>query len=271
MTTDSEQRRPRRKLSRRAKVILTALGVVGMSAAVIGPVYAVANGEPVVEGQYRFAVRLAMPKITSPTTGATRSSVCSAGLIDRQWIVSAGHCFHDGDRNRVSGPVRYQVIATVGTSNVASGLGVNVDVVEAYQAPNGADLAIGKLARPLRGFPTLKLSTTPPSVDDVVRIVGFGWTASPGTTVGPSDQAYTGQVKVLDVNATEVGVAGSEPAPVTGCQHDSGAPYFAERNGRAYLVSVESDGPTCPHSQRETTARADNLAPWITGKITGNV
>jgi secreted trypsin-like serine protease len=271
MTTDSDQRRPRRRLSKRAKVILTALGVVGMSAAVIGPVYAVANGDPVVEGQYRFAVKLTMPKITSPSTGATRSSACSAGLIDAQWIISAGHCFHDGDRNKINGAPHYQIIATVGTSNVASGLGVNVDVVEVHQAPNGADMAIAKLARPVHRVPTMNVAFSPPPAGKKLRIVGFGWNGSPGTSVAPSNQAYTGEVTTLDVTETEIGVAGKEPAPVTGCLYDSGAPYFWEHNGKAQVVSVESDGPTCPHSQRETTARADNHRAWIKGWINGTI
>jgi hypothetical protein len=33
-------------------------------------------------------------------------------------------------------------------------------------------------------------------------------------------------------------------------------------------VSVESDGPACPHSQDETTSRVDRIADWI-GQTTG--
>jgi hypothetical protein len=35
-------------------------------------------------------------------------------------------------------------------------------------------------------------------------------------------------------------------------------------NPAVTLVSMESDGPTCPHSQEETTECVDRLADWIT-------
>jgi hypothetical protein len=274
MTTERDQRKPRRPLSRRAKILLTVGAVVGLTAAVIGPVYAVSNGDPVQEGTYRFAVKLTMPLITSPTTGATRSSACSAGLIDAQWIISAGHCFHDGDRNKINGAPHYQVIATVGTANAASGQGEDIDVVDVHQAPNGADFAIAKLARPVHGIRPLRVPSSPPAVGSVARIVGFGWytagsTPVPDATPSPSDQAYTGTVKVQDVVDTEVGMADDRPEPVTGCLFDSGAPYVAKRSGNWYVVSVESDGPTCPHNQRETTARTDNQRDWILSVIHG--
>jgi hypothetical protein len=34
-------------------------------------------------------------------------------------------------------------------------------------------------------------------------------------------------------------------------------------NGSVALVSVESDGPACPHSEDETTARVDRIADWV--------
>ncbi|WP_242624137.1 hypothetical protein [Micromonospora kangleipakensis] len=53
-------------------------------------------------------------------------------------------------------------------------------------------------------------------------------------------------------------------ADTSACLWDSGAPYFRENtNGTQTLVSVESDGPPCPHSQQETTARVDRIADWI--------
>jgi secreted trypsin-like serine protease len=263
-----DRHRSRRPLSNRAKALSIAAAALGLAAAVVVPAYAVSNGDPVAEGQYTYAVKLTMPLITSPSTGATRSSACSGALIARQWIVSAGHCFHDGDRHKINGAPHYQIIVTAGTSNVDSGLGQNVDVVDVHQAPNGADLAIAKLASPVSGIHPLHVAANPPAVGTVARIVGFGWyttgsVAVPGAVRSPSTQAYTGTVKVQDVTETEVGMADDRAEPVTGCLYDSGAPYVVERGGAPFLVSVESDGPTCPHNQREITARADNLHDWI--------
>ncbi|MCI0689566.1 MAG: hypothetical protein L0Y54_20385, partial [Sporichthyaceae bacterium] len=60
-------------------------------------------------------------------------------------------------------------------------------------------------------------------------------------------------------------VVGYAPAADTSaCLYDSGAPYFIENSdGSLALVSVEVDGPPCPHSEAETTARVDRIVDWI--------
>ena len=81
----------------------------------------------------------------------------------------------------------------------------------------------------------------------------------------PVNRLQTGLVKIKRVTTTSVMVVGYSPAPDTSaCIYDSGAPYFSEQpNGSVALVSVESDGPACPHSRQETTSRIDRVADWI--------
>jgi hypothetical protein len=81
----------------------------------------------------------------------------------------------------------------------------------------------------------------------------------------PSDQLYWGQVQVTTITTTTVLVKGYHPGPDTSaCRYDSGAPYFrTAQGGSPVLVSVENDGPSCPHSQQETTARVDVVAAWV--------
>jgi hypothetical protein len=85
----------------------------------------------------------------------------------------------------------------------------------------------------------------------------------------PATHLQTGQVKISSVAGTTVGVVGYRPQPDTSaCLYDSGAPYFLEREHRApVLVSVESSGPSCPHSLEETTSRVDTLTGWIRSTI----
>ena len=45
------------------------------------------------------------------------------------------------------------------------------------------------------------------------------------------------------------------------------APYFVPVGKGGRLVSIESDGPDCPHDQAETTARVDVVADWIASHI----
>lgn len=225
------------------------------------PALAIADGEPVAEGHYRFAVKLRMTDIPRPD-GTTYNSACSASLIAPRWIATAGHCFHDVNRVPVSGPVPYATTATIGRTDDADTGGHVVSVIEDYQAPAG-DIAIAKLAEPIRDIVPLVPATRPPAVGEILRITGWGSLSD--VNPAPATHLQTGQVKVTAVSDTVVGVQGYLPKPTTsGCLYDSGAPYFVEAPHRLpRLVSVESNGPACPHAQQETTARIDPVVPWM--------
>lgn len=136
---------------------------------------AVADGVPVREGQYRFATKLTMTNIPRPD-GTHYDSACSAALIVPQWIVTAGHCFHDVNRNRVSGPPLYQTTATICAADLSDPWAHVVDVMYAIQSPS-TDVAIARLAHPIRIVRPLRLSFTAPTVGEVVRLTGWGATS----------------------------------------------------------------------------------------------
>jgi secreted trypsin-like serine protease len=237
--------------------------VLGLLVVLAAPAtaYALANGTPVPDGQYAFSTRLAMTNI--PRADGTRyNSVCSGALIAPQWIITAGHCFHDVNGNRVSGAVPYATTATVGRADLNTTTGYVVDVVEVRQASRG-DVALAKLATAITNIAPLPVSATTPKTGTIVRMTGWGATSSVNPT--PVTHLQTGQFKITRVTSSSALVVGYGPAANTSaCVYDSGAPYFRENaNGSLALVSVESDGPACPHSQNETTSRVDRLAVWI--------
>jgi hypothetical protein len=253
---------------RRGRAIAALLAVAGSLALVVtgsAPAFAIADGTPVAEGQYRFAVKLRMTDIPRPD-GTHYDSGCSGALIAPQWIITAGHCFHDVNRRPVSGPVPYRTTATIGRTDDADTDGHVIDVVVDYQSPKN-DIAIAKLASPVRDVVPLVPRTSAPTQDEVLRITGWG--ALSDVNPAPATHLQTGQVKVAEISATIVGVHGYLPKPTTsGCLYDSGAPYFVEpKGGLPRLVSVESDGPSCPHDQIETTSRVDKIVPWILSTI----
>lgn len=244
-----------------AVVLAVVLGTVGAAP----PAGAVAHGDRVPEGRFGFAVRLTMPDIRRPD-GTHYRGACSAALVAPTWIVSAGHCFHDGAHVRISGTPRYRVVATLGTTDVGSGRGVDVDVVSVRQAPAGHDLALARLRHPVPGVTVLALPSRPPRVGDVLYLAGWGWTGAGHP--GPSRTLQAGTVTVRAVGARVVQVAGRAPRPDTSaCVDDSGAPYFSLGGRTATLVSVESTGPACPHRSAETTTRVDVLRAWMTRLI----
>ena len=253
---------PRLKIT--SRFIGAASIVVITSAAFLwsaGPANAIAHGTPVPDGQYGFSTKLTMTAIPRPD-GTTSDSACSGALIAPQWIITAGHCFHDVNGNRVSGPTPYATTATVGRTDLSSISGHVVDIVEVRQAPR-ADIALARLATPITDVAPLPLATASPKSGAILRVTGWGATTS--VNPAPVTHLQTGQVKAKRVTGSTVLVVGFAPAPDTSaCLWDSGAPYFSESaNGSAALVSIESDGPACPHSQEETTSRVDRIADWI--------
>jgi secreted trypsin-like serine protease len=252
-------------MRRSLSLAVKAAGLLAVTAAIgfslTTPAQAIANGTPVPEGQYRFSVKLTMTNIPRPD-GSHYNSACSAALISARWIMTAGHCFHDVNRNRVSGLVPYATTALVGQADVAGTGGHLVNVVWVQQSPSN-DIAVAELDQAITDVQPIEVSTRTPKIGEVLRITGWGATSSDNPV--PNTHLLTGQVTVSSVTPTVVGVKGYRPLPTTSaCLYDSGAPYFLERKGRApLLVSVESDGPDCPHDQEETTSRVDTVANWV--------
>lgn len=242
---------------------VAAVATLGVSAALSTPgtAHAIANGTPVNEGDYPFATKLTMTNIPRPD-GTSYNSACSAALIAPQWIVTAGHCFHDMWGNPVSGPVPYTTTATVGRASLDATTGHVIDIVKVQQA-SGLDVALGKLATAITDIAPLPVATTKPQTGAIVRMTGWGATNSNNPT--PATHLQTGQFMLNRVADTSAMMVGYAPAANTSaCLYDSSAPYFTENpDGTQTLVSVESDGPSCPHSQEETTARVDHIADWI--------
>jgi secreted trypsin-like serine protease len=248
------------RLTRRPLAIALAVGAAIV--AIAGPVHAVANGDPVPERRYGFAVKLTATNIPRPD-GGTYESACSAALIAPQWVITAGHCFHDVNRVPVSGSVPYPTTVTILRDRDAATV---ANIVEVRQAPSG-DIALARLDSAVTEVAPLELSRWHARQGNVLRVVGWGKT-DPNQT-SPGSVPRTGQVTITSVTRTVVKVVGLAPSTTTSaCTYDSGAPYFIESpRHRMYLVSVENDGPTCPHSQEETTSRVEYVLPWIAGVI----
>jgi len=227
---------------------------------------AVADGRDVPDGKYRFAAALSMPKITRPD-GSTYASACSGALISPAWVITAGHCLHDGARNRISGPPRYEVQVTVGRATLSGPGGQTRHVVEVRQSPT-ADVAVIRLDRPVRGIVPLLLAHRAPVVGEVLRLAGWGSADGEADLSHRPNRMQTGLVRVSEFDQNLVLVHGLAPHPTTSaCPYDSGAPYFRSLGVTGVLVATEVEGPSCPHDQNETTARIDPIASWITDQL----
>src|SRR4051794_23830204 len=205
---------------RRSCLPVLASATAALSVGVLGasPAASIAQGVAAEEGQFPFAVQLRFDDITR-SDGTVYDSACSGVLISRTWVMTAGHCFHDGDRNRVSGAPRYTAtvrLGTVDTTRPAAGVTRHVTWVQ--QSPKN-DIAVARLDAPVDGIPPVALRSKAPAKGLVLSVAGWGATTSGGSW---SDRLSWGQVTVGTVRTTTVLVRGRWPYPDTSaCAYDS--------------------------------------------------
>ncbi|MEV6880165.1 trypsin-like serine protease [Amycolatopsis sp. NPDC051128] len=286
MRTTSERRRRSRLRAMAVAVLVGAGGAyayVATGGTAAGPVLAAALGghslpdttaldsEPAPPStSARPAPNPILPfnaKLTSDDIpvegGGVRSGACSGALVAPQWIVTAGHCFHNLKDARIGGRPPYTMTVTVGRLKDTDPGGHTAEVVDVRQSPLN-DLAVAKLSSAVEDVVPVALAEKRPSVGQQLQFAGWGSLSA--TVLGPSDHLKRGRFRVSGIDratleAQPIGKRTVENGP---CPEDSGGPFFVSEDDRTgTLVAIVNTGPPCPQPGAETIARVDVVADWI--------
>jgi secreted trypsin-like serine protease len=224
---------------------------------------------PPVSDILPFNVKLSSKDI--PTAdGGVRIGGCSGSLVAPQWVVTAGHCFHDTKDARVGGKPPYTMSVTVGKLKDSDPGGRTAQVVDVRQSPVN-DLAVVKLDRAVDDVQPLALATKKPTVGQRLHFAGWG-SLSP-TVIVQSDHLKRGDFTVAKILQTtlEMSPVVTRTVENSPCKDDSGAPFFtSDDNKTGTLVAIVNTGPTCPQPGREIVARVDAVAGWIKQQTGGS-
>ncbi|MET1071750.1 MAG: trypsin-like serine protease [Umezawaea sp.] len=223
---------------------------------------------PPVSAILPFNAKLASKDIPDPA-GGVRGGGCSGSLIAPEWVVTAGHCFHDVNDVRVSGPPPYTMTVTIGKLKDSDPGGRTAQVVDVRQSPIN-DLAVAKLSVPVLDVVPLALADEEPPIGQQLQFAGWGSTSA--TVIAASDHLKRGVFTVSAIAPSTFEALPMVPRTVENspCPEDSGAPFFVSPDDKTgQLVAIVSTGPACPQPGAEIIARVDVQADWIREQ-TGN-
>jgi secreted trypsin-like serine protease len=195
--------------------------------------------------------------------GGVRSGACSGSLVAPQWVVTAGHCFHDINDVRVSGAPPYTMTVTIGKLKDSDPGGRTAQVVDVRQSPVN-DLAVAKLGSPVEDVTPVTLAETRPSVGEQLQFAGWG--SHSATVLGPSSSLKRGRFRISGIGQAtlEAQPIGKRTVDNGPCPEDSGGPFFvSDDDHTGTLVAIVNTGPPCPQPGAETIARVDVVADWI--------
>ncbi|WP_410590673.1 ricin-type beta-trefoil lectin domain protein [Amycolatopsis sp. lyj-23] len=217
--------------------LVTAAGVLA-----VAPAAAITGGSQAADGTYSFVAKV-----------NTAGRACTGSLVAPQWVLTASTCFGDAVP---AGPPPSAATVTVGGRTAP---------VTTLVPRTDRNLVLARLDAPVFTVAPVALAKSPVQTGEVLRIAGWGRTA----TEWVPDKLSTANFTVQSSTATTLAVT----ADATTCKGDAGGPALRETGGPAELVAINAaswqHGCLGETETRQGTSetRLDEIADWVRAQI----
>jgi secreted trypsin-like serine protease len=219
-------------------VLLLALFLI----TTVQPAQAIVGGQDAKLGEFPFLVAL-----VSPDDG---SQFCGGSIIDKEWILTAAHCFYSDDDTPVQNTFAKDVQIKAGIIDLNDTTAQVADVTKIYDPGydgNIHDIALLHLAKPLKlnnkTVAAINLNTDPdfPKKDATLMVAGWG-------ALDPKGEKYVDTLKKVTL-------------PLTTCEPDTASDYVcAGGKGGKDTCQGDSGGPLVVQQAADSAATIDPTA-----------